>query len=256
MKAGTEISLRQNLSSLRLSTMASSLEAHIRQAKESRMQYDEFLLGLTDIEIQMRLENSEKRRLKEAKFPLIKPLEAFDFEEAPDLDTMLIRELANGDYIKEPRNIIFLGKSGTGKTHLSIALGIAACKKSFRVRFVSGYSLANELIEARKDKDLSRIIQRYTRYDLLILDELGYIPFTKEGAELLFQVMAERHEKGAIIITTNLGFADWTQIFGDSNMTAALLDRLTHNAHIINCTWKSFRLKQTLKGRKQTKKKS
>jgi DNA replication protein DnaC len=156
--------------------------------------------------------------------------------------------LSGCDYIKERRNIIFLGRSGTGKTHLATALGVEACKKNYRTRFVSCYTLVNELIEARQDKDLQRLIQRYSRYELLILDELGYIPFSREGSELLFQVLAERQEKGSVIITTNLGFADWTQVFGDPVMTAALLDRLTHKAHIVNCQWESYRLKQSLKG--------
>ena len=123
------------------------------------------------------------------------------------------------------------------------------CKNNYRTRFVTCYGLANELIEAREERQLQRLLQRYSRYDLLILDELGYVPFSKEGSELLFQVLAERHEKGSIIITTNLGFADWTQVFGDPVITAALLDRLTHKAHIINCTWESYRLKQSLKGK-------
>ncbi len=134
---------------------------------------------------------------------------------------------------------------------MAIALGIEACRHSFRTRFVSCYGLVNELIEAREERTLQRILQRYTRYDLLIIDELGYIPFSKEGAELLFQVLAERHEKGSVIITTNLGFADWTQVFGDPVITAALLDRLTHKAHIINCTWESYRLKESLKEKKK-----
>jgi len=125
-----------------------------------------------------------------------------------------------------------------------------ACQQNFKTRFVSGYALANELIKAYDDRDLSRIVNRYKRFDLLVLDELGYVPFSKEGAELLFQVLAERHEQGSIIITTNLGFADWTKIFGDPNMTAALLDRLSHNAHIIECDWDSYRLKQSLRNGK------
>ena len=145
-------------------------------------------------------------------------------------------------------NVIFLGRSGTGKTHLATALGVDACRHNYRTRFVSCYGLVNELIEARQEKDLRRLIGRQARYDLLILDELGYIPFSKEGAELLFQVLAERQEKGSVIITTNLGFADWTQVFGDPVMTAALLDRLTHRAHIVNCLWDSYRLKESLKG--------
>ncbi len=126
-------------------------------------------------------------------------------------------------------------------------LGSKPVNKTFRTRFITCYGLVNELIEARQERTLQRLLQKYVRYDLLVLDELGYIPFSKEGSELLFQVLAERHEKGSVIITTNLGFADWTQVFGDPVMTAALLDRLTHKAHIINCTWESYRLKQSLK---------
>lgn len=129
---------------------------------------------------------------------------------------------------------------------MATALGIEACKNNFRTRFVTCYGLVNELIEARQERTLQRLIQKVVRCDLLVLDELGYIPFSKEGSELLFQVLAERHERGSVIITTNLGFADWTQVFGDATMTAALLDRLTHKAHIIHCSWESYRLKQSL----------
>ncbi|MFH0782484.1 MAG: IS21-like element helper ATPase IstB [Pseudomonadota bacterium] len=248
MNKGAVVQLRENLKALSLSTMVSGLEGHLRQAKENGPGYDEFLLDLTVEELQVRADNRLKRRVHEAKFPLIKTLEGFDFGIVPDLDIRLIRELSGCDYIKERRNILYLGRSGTGKTHLATALGIEACKHNHRTRFVSCYALVNELIEARREKDLQRLIQRYSRYDLLILDELGYIPFSKEGSELLFQVLAERQEKGSVVITTNLGFADWTQVFGDPVMTAALLDRLTHKAHIINCQWESYRLKQSLKG--------
>ena len=247
MKPGELMMLKDNLKTLYLSTMASNIEAQLRQAKESGIGCGEFLLELTEVEIQTRTANRLKRRLKEAKFPLMKPLDTFDLDAVPDLDRRLFRELTACEFIQERRNVIFLGRSGTGKTHMATALGIEACRKSLKTRFVTGYGLVNELIEARKEKDLSRVIRRYARYELLILDELGYVPFSKEGAELLFQVLAERHERGSVIITTNLGFADWTRIFGDANMTAALLDRMTHKAHIINCTWKSYRLKQTLK---------
>lgn len=247
-KTATFVELRENLKSLMLSTMARGLEGHLRQAKEHGPGYDEFLLDLTVAEIMARTENRLSRRVREAKFPLIKTMEGFDFAVTPELDIRLIRELSGCDYIKERRNIIFLGRSGAGKTHLATALGIEACRNNYRTRFVSCYALVNELIEARQDKDLQRLIQRYSRYALLILDELGYIPFSREGSELLFQVLAERQEKGSVIITTNLGFADWTQIFGDPVMTAALLDRLTHKAHIVNCQWESYRLKQSLKG--------
>jgi DNA replication protein DnaC len=250
MKASILIELRENLKGLKLAAMARNIEVNLRQAKETGLGYDEFLLDLTGYELQARAESREKRRLREAKFPLLKPIETFDLNAVPDLDIRLFRELSGCEYITEHRNVIFLGRSGTGKTHMATALGIEACKNNLKTRFVTCYSLVNELIEARKEKELSLVIKRYTRPHLLILDELGYIPFSKEGAELLFQVLAERHERGAVMITTNLGFGDWTQVFGDQVMTAALLDRLTHKAHIINCTWESYRLKQSLKKKK------
>ena len=246
MKPGTLMALKENMKALKLSTMARGIEAHLRQAREAGIDYDEFLLELTAIELQSRAENRLNRRLREAKFPLIKPIEAFELDAVPELDIRLFRELAGCGYVQERKNIIFLGRSGTGKTHMATALGIEACKNNCRTRFITCYGLVNELIEAREERELRRLIQRYTRYDLLILDELGYIPFSKEGAALLFQVLAERNERGSVIITTNLGFADWTQVFGDPAMTAALLDRLTHKAHIINCSWQSYRLKQSL----------
>ena len=249
MKHGTLLGLKEDLKALKLSTMAGGIEVHLRQAGETGIGYDEFLLELTAAELQARGENRLNRRIREAKFPLMKPLETFDLNAVPDLDIRLFRELAGCGYIRERKNIIFLGRSGTGKTHMATALGVEACKNNYRTRFVTCYGLANELIEAREERLLQRLLQRYSRYDLIILDELGYVPFSKEGSELLFQVLAERHEKGSIIITTNLGFADWTQVFGDPVMTAALLDRLTHKAHIINCTWESYRLKQSLKGK-------
>jgi DNA replication protein DnaC len=250
MKDAILISLREHLKALKLSSMVSGIETHLRQAKESGIGYDEFLLDLATTELQVRAENRLTRRIRDAKFPLLKPVETFDLNAVPDLDMRLFRDLCGCDYIKEHRNVIFLGGSGTGKTHMATALGIEACKANYRTRFVSGYGLVNELLETRETRDLSRLIQRYSRYELLILDELGYIPFSKEGSELLFQVLAERYERGSVMITTNLGFADWTQVFGDPIITATLLDRLTHRAYTINCQWGSYRLKQSIKEKK------
>jgi DNA replication protein DnaC len=247
MTAGVLIELQANLKMLNLSHAARTVEKMLRRAEENGIGCDEFLLEFTAAELQARAESRLARRTKEAKFPLIKPLETFDLSAAPELDIRLLRELAGCRYIQEHRNIIFLGGSGRGKTHLATGLGLEACKNNFRTRFVTCYGLVNELIEARQEKVLQRLIQQYVRYDLLILDELGYIPFSKEGAELLFQVLAERHERASVLMTTNLGFADWTKVFGDASMTAALLDRLTHKAHIIDCPWDSYRLKQSLK---------
>ena len=256
MKASTEVLLKENLKALKLSHMQAHLETLLRQGKENGESYEEFLLSLTEVELQMRAENRLRRMIREARFPLLKTLEMFDFQAAPDLDKRLLRELEGGEYIDEKRNVIFLGKSGTGKTHLATGLGVSACRQGIGARFTTGCALVNELIEAQSGKALGRLIQRYARFGVLILDELGYVPFSREGADLLFQVLAERNERGSVIITTNLGFADWTQIFGDPTLTAALLDRLTHRAHIINCTWESFRLKETMKARKSSTPKS
>lgn len=253
MSMVSQLELQTNLKALNLTVVARHLERVIRQARESGIDYEEFLLELTGTELATRAENRLKRRLQESKFPLVKPLETFDLDAVPDLDLRLFRELASGRFIQERRNVIFLGRSGTGKTHMATALGIEACRQNYRTRFMTCYGLVNELVEARAERSLQRLISRYARFDLLILDELGYVPFSKEAAELLFQVLAERHEKGSVIITTNLGFADWTQVFGDPVMTTALLDRVTHKAHIINCSWESYRLKQSLKERSKEK---
>jgi DNA replication protein DnaC len=250
MSPAVKAVLMSNLKTLKLATMLKHFEENVRQASESKASYEEFLLNLTEIELSVRKENGRQRRIRESNFPLLKPLETFNFSAAPDLDARFIKELSSGNYIKEKRNIIFLGKSGTGKTHLATALGMEACSQGHRTRFVTGCALANELIEARNEKILSRVIKRYSSCNPLIIDELGYVPFSKEGAELLFQVLADRHELRSVIITTNMGFGDWTQIFGDPNLTAALLDRITHKAHIINCSWDSYRLKETLKKKK------
>jgi len=250
MNAAMTAMLQEDLRFLKLSTMMNNLEHIHRQALENKLGYDEFLLNLTQAEVQVRKENGKKRRIREASFPLHKPIDTFKFDAAPDLDARFINDLANGSYIKQNKNIIFLGKSGTGKTHLATALGIEACDQGIRTKFVTGCGLVNELTEARDDKKLRALIKRYFNYGVLIIDELGYVPFSKQGAELLFQVLAERHERKPVIITTNKGFGDWTQIFGDPSLTAALLDRVTHRAHVIDCSWDSYRLTETLKNRR------
>jgi DNA replication protein DnaC len=252
MTEGTALLLTHHLHELKLGAMLKQYPSLVRQARETGQDYEEFLLTLAETEIRTRSDNRLKRRIRDARFPLLKTFEQYCYESSPDLDRRLIEELKTGKYIQEHRNVIFTGKTGTGKTHLAISLGIEACRQGIRSRFVTGSELVNELVESRSERTLSRAIQRYAKSGLLILDELGYVPFSKEGSQLLFQVMADRYERGSMIVTTNLGFADWTQLFGDPTLTAALLDRLTHNAYIINCNWDSYRLQESLKRKKKT----
>jgi len=253
MRPATEALLADHLRQLKLTAILRSYSACARQARESGSDYEDFLLSLIEAELEARADNRLKRRIRDARFPIIKTMEGFDFGEAEGLDKRLVREMIEGAYIKERRNIIFVGKTGTGKSHLATALGLEACRQGIRTRFVTGAGLVNELIEARNERAVSRIIQKMSRFGLLILDELGYVPFSREGSQLLFQLLAERYERASVIITTNLGFADWTQLFGDPTLTAALLDRLTHKAHIIMCDWESYRLKESLKKKSQAK---
>ncbi len=231
--------------------MSKEIETTVRQAKEDLLNYEDFLLGVTTTELEIRKKNRLKERLRQAKFPLMKPFETFNLEEVPELDPIEFKELRDCSFIGEKRNRILIGKSGTGKSHLATAIGVEACLNDYKTRFVTGYELVNELVEAQKERDLSRVLRKYSRFHLLIIDELGYIPFTKEGAQLLFQVLADRHERGSVMITSNLGFADWTEIFGEATLTTALLDRVTHNAKILNCKWESYRLRQSLKNTKK-----
>ena len=247
MKPATEALLAEYLKQLKLAAILKSYAARAREARNAGSDYEDYLLSLIESELEARSDNRLKRRIRDARFPVIKTMESFNFDEAEGLDRRLVREMAEGTYIREKRNIIFVGKTGTGKTHLATALGLEACRQGIRTLFMTGAGLVNELIEARSERAVGRMIQKTSRFGLLILDELGYVPFSREGSQLLFQLLAERYERASVIITTNLGFADWTQLFGDPTLTAALLDRLTHKAHIVMCNWDSYRLKESLK---------
>ena len=244
MKIQALIELCENL---QLTTLVKQIENRCQQAIRQQTPYDEFLFDLLNQELALRLERRAGRRLKEAKFPSVKTLDGFDFERSPQLPEVLIRQLSQGDYIKEAKPIIFIGEPGTGKTHLASALGYAAAMQGESVRFISASQLVNLLVEAKDSRVLSSITQRYARYKLLILDELGYLPLSKADSELLFQVISQRQERLPIIITTNLPFSEWTSIFPDQRLCRALIDRITHNAQIIETGEKSARLEDTLK---------
>lgn len=224
-----------------------------RQAESERLSYEEFLFNLLEREVMKREENQVKRLINQARFPLKKTLDTFDFTQIPGLNQTKVLTLSRGQFIKDKENVILAGNSGTGKTHLAIALGICACQLRYKVGFYTAAGLVNELTEMESEKKLLKYQKQWLRYDLVIVDELGYIPFNRRSAELLFQFFSSRYERGSMIITTNLEFSEWNQVFGDEKMTAALLDRITHNAHILITNGESFRLKQTMKRQRQSR---
>lgn len=214
----------------------------------------DYLISLLEQEWQERQERSTQRRIKTAHFPWLKTLESFDFNKSPDIKESLVRTLATGQYIREAEPIIFLGEPGTGKTHLAIALGIQAATQGFNVRFVSAAELTNQLMEAKDARGLSKAVLRYAKPDLLIIDELGYLPLTQADAELFFQVLSKRQEHKPVIMTTNLPFSEWINIFPEPRLCKAVIDRVTHKAHIIETGDHSVRLAESIKLKRQKKK--
>lgn len=235
---------------LKLPTMAAQYAALCNEATKNKVSHEEFLCSLAELEIRAREDNAQKRRLRTANFPAMKTLDTFDFAAAPWLNKSLVLELHKGSFLNTGDNVILLGSIGTGKTHLATAIGVEACRLGKRVRFCSVAGLINELIEAQEHKRLSRLQQSLARLGLLILDELGMVPYDRDGANMLFQVISARHELKPTMITTNLEFKDWTQVFGSQQLTTAVLDRLTHRCHIVEMNGESYRFKESLRKRK------
>ena len=214
------------------------------------MGYEQYLLRLTELEVAARASNAVQARVRAAGFPVAKDFDTFDFTAVPHLSKPKVLELARGEWIEQRYNCCLIGSAGTGKTHLTTALGLAACRQGKRVRFFTAAGLVTQLEEAQQGHRLDRFLGQLDRADLLICDELGYLSFSRAGAELLFQVFADRYERRSLLITSNLAFGDWGQVFQGERMTAALLDRLTHRCHIFEMNGESYRFKESMKGRK------
>lgn len=243
------ILLEHHLKSLRLPTFLKCYQDVADQCRKKGVDYSDYLSQLSEMEVSNRHNRSVQQRIKKARFPTLKTLDSFDFDAVPALNQRAVCELATSDYIERHENIIALGNSGTGKTHVSIALGMAACQRGLSVLFTTAAALVHELLEAREEKQILRLQKKLNTYPLLIIDELGFVPFSKTGAELLFEIFSNRYERGSILVTSNLPFQDWTQIFGCERLTGALLDRLTHHVHILEMNGESYRLLQSKKGK-------
>lgn len=224
-----------------------------REAAEADESYEGYLLKLSELEVNQRSSNAITARIKAAGFPALKDLDTFDFALTPMISKQKVLELARCEWIEQKYNACWVGNSGTGKTHVALALGQAACRAGKRVKFFTAATLVNQLEEAQKQYRLEKMLAMLGKVELLIVDELGYLSFTRSGAELLFQVFADRYERSSILITSNLPFSEWGQIFQGDRMTAALLDRLTHRCHIFEMNGESYRFRESVKAAKERK---
>ena len=240
-----QVLLAHHLKALKLPTFLREYAKVAAECAKDRADHPKFLLRLAERELLDRERRLVERRIRAAHFPAVKSLDTFDFTAIPSLNKMLVLDLARCDYINAHDNIIALGNSGTGKTHVALALGLAACQRGLSVGFMTAAGLVHQLMEARDERRLLRLQAQLASLKLLIIDELGYVPLSQTGAELLFEVFSQRHERGSTIVTSNLPFEDWTSVFGAERLTGALLDRLTHHVQILEMNGESYRLKQS-----------
>ena len=245
MSTGPQVLLTHHLKALKLPTFLSEYDKVARQCAQEGADHTGYLLRLAELELIEREGRMVERRIKQARFPTVKSLDSFDFLAIPSLNKPLVLELARCEYASHRENIIALGNSGTGKTHVALGLGLAACQKGLSVGFTTASALVHELIEARDERRLLQLQKRLAGLKLLIIDELGFVPLSKSGAELLFEVFSQRYERGSTLVTSNLPFDEWTEVFGSERLTGALLDRLTHRVHILEMNGESYRLKQS-----------
>ena len=245
MSATPQVLLGHHLKALKLPTFVREYDKVARQCAAEGVDHVRYLLRLAELELIDREQRLVERRIRAARFPAVKSLDSYDFTALPSLNKALVLELARCEYLARRDNVIALGNAGTGKTHIALGLGLAACQKGLAVGFTTAAALVHELIEARDEKRLLRLQRQLAACKLLIIDELGYVPLSPTGAELLFEVFSQRYERGSVIVTSNLPFDEWTSVFGSERLTGALLDRLTHHVHILEMNGESYRLRQS-----------
>ncbi|MDQ2630487.1 MAG: IS21-like element helper ATPase IstB [Actinomycetota bacterium] len=246
-----QVLLGHHLKALKLPTFLREHDKLARRCAAEGVDHTGYLLRLCELELIERERRLVERRIRRARFPATKSLDGFDFAAIPALNKLLVLELARCGYIERRENVVALGPSGTGKTHLALGLGLAACQKGLAVGFTTAAALVHELLEARDERRLLRLQRQLEAYKLLIVDELGYVPLSTTGAELLFETFSRRYERGATIVTSNLPFDEWTSVFGAERLTGALLDRLTHHVHILELNGESYRLRESQRRRQQ-----
>lgn len=255
MKNATEsldhASVRQYCKAVRVPVVAANFLTLAEQAVKENHSHIRYLEALLAMESEERDRHAIHNRIRDAQLPRMKTLEEFDFGQAPRIPAARVRELAEGGYIDRSEPVVFIGECGTGKTHLATGLCVAACRQKRRVRFTTAAGLVNELIEAKQNNQVRRLMSRWQRYDVIAVDEVGYVPLADIGAEFLFQVISERAERAAIVVTTNLPFSEWTTVFPNPRLCKALLDRITDRAHIIETGTESFRFRRTVERRKK-----
>jgi len=247
------VMLRHQLTALHLPTVKAECEQLARQCASANIDHLGFLLRLCERELADRQRRACERRLRAARLPQLKSLDEFDFTAQPSLNRPLILELLRCEFIGRKESVILLGGPGTGKTHVAIGLAAAACQRGYKARFYRVSELLTQLLEAREERALGRLRSQLGRLELLVLDELGYVPASQAGAELLFDVISTAYEKTSVIVTTNLPFERWTEVLGNERLVGATLDRLTHRCHLLEATGESYRLKEARRRRQATK---
>lgn len=253
-KAQLTVLLKHCLKQLRLPTVHDACEQEALRAAKENQTHLAFLLALCELELIDRERRAADRRTKAAKFPSYKTLDEFQFDSRPSINKPLVLELASGDYIDKRENILIVGASGTGKTHLAIGLALAACHQGRRVKFFRVMELMTMMLEARDERSLLRLRSQLMKQDLIVLDELGYVPASKAGAELLFDIIATAYERQSLIVTTNLPFENWTEVLGNERLTGATPDRITHRCHILEAKGDSYRLQDARRSRRRKEK--